>query len=86
MDDHIARVRDLEKEFAELKAANAALTASVTHLTNSVDALTQTVGTLRDVMNQGRGALWFGMFMAGSVGALAMMIIRHVFFGGSNGP
>lgn len=81
MDDQLARVRDLEKDFVELKTANAALTASVNHLSSSVTALTETVGTLRDVMNQGRGALWLGMLMAGAIGGGATLAIRHLFSG-----
>jgi prefoldin subunit 5 len=81
MDDHSSRIRDLEREFSEMRAENAALTASVRHLTESVNALTQVVGTLRDVMNQGRGALWLGMLLAGSVGATAVIIVKRLFMG-----
>lgn len=81
VDDQAVRIRQLEQEVSESKASNAALNASLNHLTDTVKELNQTVAALRDVMNQGRGALWLAMVIAGSIGATMTLIIKHILIG-----
>jgi hypothetical protein len=76
------RVRELERDISSLRVANAELAKSVEHLSASVRALTDTVSTLRDTMNQGKGALWLGVLAAGSVGALITTVLKKIFLGG----
>lgn len=61
----------------DLKISNASLATSVEHLVKAVDALTLTVNTLRDTMNQGRGALWIMVGAAGLVSAILSTFITR---------
>lgn len=75
------RIRELERDLNALRVANAELAKSVEHLSTSVKALTETVTTLRDMMNQGKGALWLGVLAAGSAGALITTVLKKIFLG-----
>lgn len=75
-------MRELERDISALRVANAELAMSVEHLSASVKALTETVSVLRDMMNQGKGALWLGVLAAGSVGAVVSTIVKKLLFGG----
>jgi uncharacterized protein YlxW (UPF0749 family) len=72
------RVRFLEGEVRDLQVSNAALATSVEHLVKAVDALTLVVQTLRDTMNQGRGALWLMVAAAGAFGAVITTLAKKV--------
>lgn len=82
MEHEAARVRELERNIKRIEIANASLATSVEHLSTSVRALTKTVEVLRDMMNQGRGALWLGVLAAGSVGAMMTALVKRLIFGG----
>lgn len=78
---HDSRILELEREVGNLRVSNAALTTSLDHLAGAVETLTTTVQDLRDAMNQGRGALWFAMFVAGGAGAAAVTLLKAIFKG-----
>lgn len=69
----------MERQVSDLRVSNAALSTSIEHLVKTVDALTQTVMTLRDTINQGRGALWVMIGAAGAVGAVVTILVKRVF-------
>lgn len=73
------RIFELEREVGNLRVSNASLSTSVEHLAGAVETLTATVQELRDTMNQGRGALWLAMFLAGGVGAAVAMFFKRLF-------
>jgi len=73
------RIRRMEQDLINARIANAELSSSVEHLTKAVDMLTITVATLRDTINQGRGAVWVIAAAAGTVGAFAGMLVKRVF-------
>lgn len=74
---HDSRIFELEREVGNLRVNNAALSTSVEHLAGAVETLNTTVQSLRDTMNQGRGALWFAMFVSGALGAAAMAFLKN---------
>lgn len=81
MDDHAARIRELEQRVQDAAISNASLTASVNHLTTTVEALNETVRGLNDVMNQGRGALWLGMLLVGTLSATIALVFKRLMLG-----
>lgn len=76
---HHERVHHVEQQVSDLRVANAALTKSVEHLAKTVDVLNLTVQSLRDTMNQGRGALWVIVGTAGALGAVIATIAGRYF-------
>ena len=76
---HHERVHHVERQVTDLRVANAALSASVEHLAKTVDVLNLTVQSLRDTINQGRGAVWVMVGAAGAVGALVTTVIGSFF-------
>jgi 6-phosphogluconate dehydrogenase (decarboxylating) len=76
---HGERVHHVERQVSDLRVANAALSASVEHLAKTVDVLNVTVQSLRDTINQGRGAIWVMVGAAGAVGAVIATMIKRLF-------
>jgi hypothetical protein len=61
----------------EIDSAKTAL--SVDHLARAVEKLDSTVQSLRDTMNQGRGALWGIGTSAAVIGGLASYAAHRIF-------
>jgi hypothetical protein len=76
---HHERVHHVERQVTDLRVANAALSSSVEHLAKTVDVLNVTVQSLRDTINQGRGAIWVMVGAAGAVGAVIATMIKRLF-------
>lgn len=76
---HHERVHHVERQVTDLRVANAALSSSVEHLAKTVDVLNVTVQSLRDTINQGRGAIWVMVGAAGAIGAVVAMMIKRIF-------
>jgi hypothetical protein len=68
----------MEDRVRSLEIANAKLATTVDHLSSTVTVLATTVQNLNDTMNQGRGALWLAMAVAGSVGALVATFAKKL--------
>jgi hypothetical protein len=81
VEDYGPRIRELERHAGDARVTDAKLATSLEHLSRTVEMLNVTVSTLRDVMNQGRGALWLGMLLAGSLSATLALLIRRMLFG-----
>jgi hypothetical protein len=76
---HHERVHHVERQVSDLRVANAALSSSVEHLAKTVDVLNITVQSLRDTINQGRGAIWVMVGAAGAVGAIIATMLKRIF-------
>lgn len=71
----------MEDRIRSLEIANAKLATTVDHLSATVTVLATTVQSLNDTMNQGRGALWLAMAVAGSVGAMVATFAKKLLGG-----
>jgi methyl-accepting chemotaxis protein len=68
----------MEDRVRSLEIANATLAANVEHLSETVKTLASTVNDLNNTMNQGRGALWLMMAVAGGLGAVVVTVAKKV--------
>ena len=73
------RILKLESHVTDLRIQNSELATNVVNLTESVRELTKTVLSLRDAVNQGKGALWLAMTAAGAFGALVVIVFKKIF-------
>lgn len=75
-EQEVSDIRELDRDMVALKISNAQLAVTVASLATQVTALQAAVKDLNDTMNQGRGALWGVMLIAGALGATIATVIK----------